>query len=114
MRRLWLTLLLAFSLAFGGAASAWAAQDCPYKQNPASAHDCCPDDGPKDRSGDQPSKKQMDCQLGQSCRASIAVAPSMPSLTVAMVNRAHLARAPADADDPVALSFSFWRPPRTV
>jgi hypothetical protein len=114
MRRFWLTILSAFSLAFGGAANAWAAQACPYTASSASAHDCCPDGMMKGKSGEHPAKKPADCQLGQSCRASIAVAASLPSLKVVVVIPARTTRAPTDADDPPARSFSFWRPPRTV
>jgi hypothetical protein len=106
--------MLAFSIAFGGTASAWAAQTCPYNAAPA-MHDCCPDSAMSGMSGSgHHSKKPADCQLGQACRASIAVAPNLPTLKVARVEPARPVFASADADGPAVLSFSFWRPPRTV
>ena len=113
MRRLWLTLLLTFSLAFGGVASAWAAQDCPYKAKPET-HDCCPEGQGMKMPADNTSKKPADCHLGQACRTSIAVAPILPMLTVVVLEPASLALPRVDADAPTALSFSFWRPPRAV
>ena len=114
MRRIWLTVLLAFSLAITGAANAWAAQACPYKAMPA-MHDCCPDEGQaKQPPVDHGSKKAPDCHVGQVCRASVAVAPSLPSVKVAAVQPVSRALELADAGEQPSPMFAFWRPPRTV
>jgi hypothetical protein len=118
MRRLWFTILLAVSIAFGGVASAWAAKDCPYKAVPAQAHDCCPEGamaGMQQRSGgDHDSKKAADCQLGQACRASSAVVPSLPMLMQIAAKPVAIVPVLVDAQSPPVVLFAFWRPPRTV
>jgi len=120
MRRLFLPFLLALSLAFGATASAWAAQDCPYKAAPA-AHDCCPDDdasamndmaddgAPSHR--DAPAKT---CQLGQACRASVALAPLLQSITVVAATTEWRQVDRRDVREPASPLFAFWRPPRIV
>ena len=120
MRRLFFSLLLALSLAFGATASAWAAQDCPYKAAPA-AHDCCPDDdasamndmaddgAPSHR--DAPAKT---CQLGQACRASVALAPLLQSITVVAATTEWRQVDRRDVREPASPLFAFWRPPRIV
>jgi hypothetical protein len=114
MRRFWLTVLVAFSLAVGGAANAWAARNCPDNAAP-SMHDCCPDDQAQNKTpSDQPAKKQIDCKLGQACRASIAVTPTLPLLSVVVAVPGHVA---PDLDRSVelpAFSLPVWRPPRTA
>jgi hypothetical protein len=115
MRRLWLTLLLAFSLAFGGVASAWAAQDCPYNKAAAGMHACCPDGQMQQKSNSgHPAKKAADCTVGQACRAAIAVAPTLPTLKVAAISPADPVIGMSDAGHRLPPSFSFWRPPRAV
>jgi hypothetical protein len=119
MRRLWLTLLLALSVAFGAVASASAAQNCPFKTAPAATHDCCPDGAPnaamgKMSDGDHHSKKPADCQLGQACRGAVAVAPSLPLLGSAPIERAAAAPILTVVQHVPAVSLAFWRPPRIV
>lgn len=115
MRRILLTLLLAFSLAFSATASAWAAQACPYKQAAmsAAAHDCCPDRQTKPEPIDHHGTT-MDCQLGQSCRASYAVEPIVPALTVVRVEIVEPAMLRDQQAPPQSVPSGLWRPPRTV
>lgn len=115
MRRLWFTVLLVMSLAISVTASAWAAQDCPFKEAPAAAaaHDCCPDQEPTPDPSEHHGKS-MDCQLGQSCRASHAVEPLVPVLMVAHVEVIR-AIAPRDQQDaPSSVASGLWRPPRVI
>lgn len=118
MRRFWFTILLAVSIAFGGVASAWAAKDCPYKAVAAQAHDCCPDGSmggmQQPSGGDHDGKKAADCQLGQACRASPAVAPSLPALTRVIAKPVAIVPVLVDAQAPPVVLFGFWRPPRAV
>lgn len=115
MRRLWLTLLLALSVAFGAVASASAAQNCPFKSASATTHDCCPDGATgKMSDGDHHSKKPADCQLGQACRGAVAVAPSLPLLGSAPIERAAAAPILTAVQHVPAVSLAFWRPPRIV
>lgn len=112
MRQVWFTILLCVSLAFSATASAWAAQACPYKAAIAS-HDCCPQP-PATPSDKSHHSKQIDCKLGQSCRAAPAVAPELPVVAQAVV---HVVEQPALADhDGVRSSIltGLWRPPRSV
>lgn len=114
MRRIWLTLLVAFSLTVGGVASAWAAQACPYKQAAAAgSHDCCPDQKPEPQPSDHHGKS-LDCQLGQSCRTAQAVEPLQPVLTIARAEVV-VALSPRNQQPaPTAISSGLWRPPRTA
>lgn len=115
MRRIWLTLLIAFSLAVGGVASASAAQNCPFRSAPAATHDCCPDNAMKKATDtDHHSKKTSDCLLGQACRASVAVAANLPVLKSTLVEGASPAPVASVAQPAPTVSFAFWRPPRTV
>jgi len=115
MRRLWFALLLVASLALSATASAWAAQACPYKQAAASAvaHDCCPDQQAKSKPTDHHGKT-IDCHLGQSCRASHAVEPFVPALTVAHVETVEPAVLRDQQAPPQSIPSGLWRPPRTV
>jgi len=115
MRRLWFTILLAVSLALSATASAWAAQACPFKQAAASAatHDCCPGQQAKPKPADHHGKT-IDCQLGQSCRASQAVEPFAPVLTVAHVEIIEPAVLGDQQAPPQSIPSGLWRPPRTV
>lgn len=115
MRRIWLSLLLAFSLAIGGVANASAAQNCPFKSASAAAHDCCPGGAMKKMTDTgHHSKKPVDCQLGQACRASVAVAASLPVLKSTLIEEPSPAPVAANAQPAPTISFAFWRPPRTV
>lgn len=115
MRRLFLSLLIAVSVAFGAVASASAAQNCPFKVAPAVMHDCCPDGAMGKMSGnDHHSKKPADCQLGQACRGSVAVAPTLPILGSAPAEIAMTAPVLATVERVSAVSLAFWRPPRIV
>lgn len=115
MRRLWFAMLIVFSLAVSGAASAWAAQACPYKQAPlsAGAHDCCPDQKPPAQQTDH-HRKTTDCQLGQSCRASHAVEPFVPVLRIAHVEVVVAAALSDQQADLQSIPSGLWRPPRFV
>jgi hypothetical protein len=120
MSRLFFSLLLGLSLAFGATASAWAAQDCPYKAAPA-AHDCCPDD-PASAMNDmadydapaQPDAPAKTCQLGQACRASVALAPLLQSIPVVAEITEWRQVDRRDVREPASPLFAFWRPPRIV
>ena len=115
MRRIWLTLLVAFSLAVGGVASASAAQNCPFKSATPAKHDCCPDDAMQKASdSSHHSKKPADCQLGQACRGSAAVAVSLPVLESIRIEGVNPTPVVAVVQHVLAVSFAFWRPPRTV
>jgi hypothetical protein len=115
MRRIWLTLLVVFSLAVGGVASASAAQTCPFKSAPVAKHDCCPVDAMKKSPGSpHNSKKLTDCQLGQSCRGSFAVPVSVPILESVLIDGVNPAPVFADVRHISTVSFAFWRPPRIV
>src|SRR5690349_7354641 len=115
MRRLWFAILLVVSLALSATATAWAAQACPYKQAVAApaAHDCCPDQPAKAKPADHHGKA-IDCQLGQSCRASLAVEPFAPVLTIANVEVVVPAVLLDQQAPPQSVPSGFWRPPRTV
>jgi len=115
MRRLWFAILLVISLAFSATASAWAAQACPYKQVAATAsvHDCCPDQQTKPKPGDHHGKT-IDCQLGQSCRASHAVEPFVSALMVANVEIVVTAELRDQQAPPQSVPSGLWRPPRAV
>jgi hypothetical protein len=119
MRRIWFTLLIAASVAFGAVANASAAQNCPFQSAHVATHDCCPDGAPnsemgKMSGGDHHSKKPTDCQLGQACRGSVAVAPSLPVLGSVLFKRVIARPALAAGQHTPSVSFAFWRPPRTV
>lgn len=115
MRRIWLTLLVVLSLAVGGVASASTAQNCPFKSAPVARHDCCPD-GAMKKASDSPnhSKKLADCQLGQACRGSVALAVSLPILESVPTEGANPAPVVVIVQQASTVSFTFWRPPRTV
>jgi len=115
MRRIWFAILLVVSLALSATASAWAAQACPYKQAAASAaaHDCCPNQQTKPKPTDHHGNT-IDCQLGQSCRASHAVEPFVPVLTVAHVEIVEPAVQRDQQTPPQSIPSGLWRPPRTV
>lgn len=116
MLRLWLTLLTAFALAASGFSSALAAEVCPMMQAAAieTSHDCCPEEGGPQK--DQP-QQQHDidgCQMGMSCRAAPAVAPTLAP--IALSNATILMSAPR-VSEPAKLSGplqQLFRPPRTI
>lgn len=115
MRRIWFTLLLALSLAVSATASAWAAQACPFKQatDSASQHDCCPDQKPTPQPSDHHGKN-LDCQLGQACRAAHAVQPMLPVLATTTLEIVVVA-APRNQQGVVqSVATGLWRPPRSV
>ena len=118
MRRILLKIFLVLSLALGGAASAWAAQDCPYLTTAAGVHDCCPDgmNGSMQdtRSHHGPTKKAADCQLGQACRASNAVSPSLPALQSRLMVVEAAPVVFRNAVHETAKVNAFWRPPRVI
>jgi len=114
MRRLWFTILLAISLAFGGAASAWAAQDCPFKQAPVGAHDCCPENAAHHDGAPKPAKAPASCQLGQACRTVPAVTPLQLSIRISAGVVASALVPPVETFAPPAPFFSVWKPPRSV
>ncbi|MGD9967583.1 MAG: hypothetical protein AB7T59_13760 [Hyphomonadaceae bacterium] len=111
MRRVLLTLFLAFAVAAGGFITVSAAATCPILSQ-APAHDCCPDQGPAD-DGDAPGKSAMDCALMQLCRAAPAVAteaadPSAP-ISIVMTEAAPLIQAAPR----LASVDGVFRPPRS-
>ena len=115
MRRLWFAILLVMSLAVGATASAWAGQACPYKQAEAASasHDCCPDQQPAPQPSDH-HDNSIECQLGQSCRATHAVEPLVPILKSARVEVA-VAISPRDQQAiHTTAPAGLWRPPRTA
>ena len=110
MRRIWLALLLAFSLAAGGVASA-AAPVCPMLQASVE-HDCCPH-GKAPHDG-APQKKTDSCIMGAMCVSApaieqlAAVMPTSPASTA--VDRRPLGETQSHQGQ-----FSeYWRPPRAV
>lgn len=120
MRRLLFSVMLALSLAYGATANAWAAKDCPYKAAPA-AHDCCPDDAAgamndmaEDGAPAHPDAPANTCQLGQACRASVALAPLLQSIPVAPESTEWRQVDRRDVRQPASPLFAFWRPPRIV
>lgn len=120
MRRFWLSLLTAFALAAGGAASASApacammgqAQMAPAEMA-APAHDCCPDDKP---SGERqaPQDHKMDgCLMGSACGVAQAVTPSVESsaaVEFVAVKQPLLNEIRA----PLGLLQEHFRPPRSI
>lgn len=114
MRRVWLTILLAFALTASGVASAMAAQDCPMQSMAAmAAHDCCPEDQRPSGPG-QDQHDMDDCMMGMACRAGPVAAPSVAPirLPTAMVSVAEPSLAePATPSGPLQ---ELFRPPRTI
>ncbi len=114
MRRVWLTILLAFALTASGVANAMAAQDCPMQAAATAAmHDCCPEDQrPSDPGQDQ---HDMDgCMMGMACRAGPVVAPSVAPIrlpTAAVSVSEPILSEPAKPSGPLQQLF---RPPRTT
>lgn len=115
MRRFLFAILLVVSLALGATVSAWATQACPFKQTAASpaGHDCCPDQQTKPKPTDH-HDKTIDCQLGQSCRASHAVEPFVSMLPVAHVEIVEPAVLRDQQASPQSAPSGLWRPPRAV
>jgi hypothetical protein len=112
MARLVIALLVTLSLAFGGAANAMAAADCPYLKA-ATSHDCCPPTGdPRDESPEH--SKALDCKLGQACRAATAVTPLVPVFARMMVVCVDAPSFIGDEGDRPSPLFSLWKPPRSA
>ncbi|HWA21925.1 MAG TPA: hypothetical protein VG735_05975 [Caulobacterales bacterium] len=116
MARVWLTLILAFALATGGIASAFAAE-CPMEQaQVVSVHDCCPDSAGANRGQPQQNQKQKAdaCLFGMACRTAPAMAPTFASL---MLSQPGLRIAQPIASEPAKPSGplqQLFRPPRTI
>lgn len=125
MRRIVLSFLLIASLTIGGTLNAWAAQDCPYLNTEAAAenHDCCPPGamaagggaamaGMSD-SGDNhhPSEAPFDCQPGQACRTTPALAWAPAVETVLLSDRALAREYTNDLGGPLAEVDQELRPP---
>ncbi len=114
MRRVWLTLLLAFPLTASGVASAMAAQDCPMQAAAnAAMHDCCPENHqPPDGGQDQ---HEMDgCLMGMACRAGPVVAPPVAPIrlpTAAVSVSEPIFGVPVMPSGPLQ---DLFRPPRTT
>lgn len=114
MRRVWLTIFLAFALTASGVANAMAAQDCPMRAVATAAmHDCCPEDQrPSDPGQDQ---HDMDgCMMGMACRAGAIVTPPvapfrLPTATVSVSEP--IVGEPATPSGPLQ---ELFRPPRTI
>ena len=109
MHRVWLTLLVAFTMLTSGLTAAVASPACPM-HGAAGLHDCC------DKHGDKgtPAKGIDGCMMGQACRAAPPVMPTVEpirlSLPVIFVDRPTVqSEAP-----PSTVPNAFWRPPRTV
>jgi len=113
MRRVLLTLILAFAVAAGGFITVSAAAACPIL-NQAPAHECCPDDQRPADDGDAPGKSALDCALMQLCRAAPAVAIEAADLAapipVVMAEAAQLIP-PAPRLAPLD---GVFRPPRSL
>lgn len=113
MRRVLLTLLLAFAVAAGGLISASAAAACPMLVQVA-PHDCCPGDQEPADDGGAPAKGAMDCALMQLCRAAPAVETGTSDLAApfsgAMTQAAPLIQ-PAPRLAPLV---GVFRPPRPL
>lgn len=113
MRRAWLTLLLAFSLAASGLAGVAMAADCPMAA--AAQHDCCPDGDAPNAPAHEDMPGDMDtCVMGLACRAApIAMPTAEPSLATPVFIR--LAQpVMGGATSPSGPLAEFWRPPRTI
>lgn len=125
MRRIVLSFLLILSLTIGGALNAWAAQQCPYLNTEAAAdtHDCCPP-GAMDaadaaamagmsKSDDQhhPSEAPFDCQPGQTCRTTPALAWVPAVEAVWFSDRASAREYAHDLGGPLADVEQELRPP---
>ncbi len=112
MVRHFIAFLIVLSLAFGGAANAMAAMDCPFLKAP-SAHDCCPPAADQhDKAPDH--SKAPDCKLGQACRSAPAVAPQIPMLTVAVVGIVAKPPLVEQTSAPSSVLTGLWRPPRSI
>lgn len=114
MRRVWLTILLAFALTASGVANAMAAQDCPMQAAATAAmHDCCPEDQQPSNPGQDPN--EMDgCLMGMACRAAPAVAPALAPIALPLVSvrlTQPVASEPAQPSGPLQQLF---RPPRAT
>lgn len=113
MRRVWLTVLMAFALAASGVVNAAAAPSCPMQVSAGSPsqHDCCDENGAPSKSG---SDKMSSCMEGMACRSAPTVAPVLapllaPSATV-RVSQPILGE-PAAPSGPLQQLF---RPPRSI
>jgi len=115
MRSIWLALLLSVAVACSATAGAWAAQACPFKATPEAAmtHDCCPQKPVPAEQHSEHSKK-MDCKLGQACRSAPAVAPQLPTLTVAVVSVVAKPPLVEQTGAPSSVLTGLWRPPRSI
>ncbi|HCK85001.1 MAG TPA: hypothetical protein DHW63_10940 [Hyphomonadaceae bacterium] len=112
MRRVWLTILIAFAVAASGVASATAAQDCPMRAA-ATAHDCCLDNNGADQ--DHPQQHKMDgCLMGMACRTTPAVTPTLEPvrLTLTMISSSQPIM--SDVAKPSGPLEELFRPPRTI
>ncbi|WP_135209755.1 hypothetical protein [Vitreimonas flagellata] len=114
MRRVWITILVAFALTASGVANAMAAQDCPMQSAAGAAvHDCCPEN-------QQPSKPDQDqhdmdgCLMGMACRAGPVAGPFVAPvrLPIAVISVSEpIISEPAAPSGPLQQLF---RPPRTT
>ncbi len=120
MRRLWLTILMAFALTLGGYANALAAQACPMEAPREAAavasHDCCPDDETSQGGAptEQSQKGMAGCVMGQACRTAPALTPSLAPIRLSSVTipvSQPIVVNPAPARAPLS---KHWRPPRLV
>lgn len=116
MARVWLALIVAFALATGGIASAFAAE-CPMERAQAvSVHDCCPDSAGANHGQPQQDQKQKSdaCMFGMACRTAPAMAPTFASIVLSQpaIRMAQpIASEPAQPSGPLQQLF---RPPRTI
>lgn len=113
MRQIWFTILLAVSIAFSATASAWASQACPYKAMPVASHDCCPQP-PAAPSDTSDHSKQMDCRIGQACRAAPAVTPQLPAIAMAIVRVTEQPLMIHHDGVRSPVLTGLWRPPRSL
>jgi hypothetical protein len=116
MARVWLALILAFALATGGVASAFAAE-CPMEQaQVVSVHDCCPDNAGGSHGQPQQDQRQRSdaCLFGMACRTAPAMAPTFASIVLSQPGirvAQPIASEPAKPSGPLQQLF---RPPRTI
>lgn len=109
MRRLWLTLLLAFSLAASGFAGAAMASDCPMQA--AAQHDCYPDGG----SPDDPIQTDLDgCMAGMACRSAPAVTPSLALIRLSARPMRVVEPVVGEPAPPSGPLQDLFRPPRSI
>lgn len=118
MRRLWLAILLTVALVTGGVANALAAQACPMQaaaQTQMTAHDCCPTGAGQEDDGQSHHQKPMaNCVVGQPCRSTPAITPSLAPIALSAVAIKVSPPRLGNAAQPGLTGTEFWRPPRTA